>query len=498
MAPRGHKAANKWVARIIPVILLALIGYSAYVITKVIAIDYLLNPSPDEFVKPRPGSAIAVLVFYYLLLLPVLICYARLIQIITTNPGYVPRGAAWHEQRREDTTREQRHTRGHHSSRRPSSRLTEKPAQPLPTWPQSASHNPESGGSNHSSLLTTSKEYTSHHHHLRTPNHLEDNEPPFWHHDIFTCNPDGRPPFCSTCLTHKPDRTHHCSEVDRCVRKMDHFCPWVGGIVSETSFKFFIQFLVYAALFCIMVLTTIAVFVAERKRIDPGFLNLHYYLILGISAMFTLFTVGMAGSSIQLALANSTTVENLSRRSKVWFLAVLIPRLPDGRLPAPPSATANGPRLQTITYPRPIEEENFLIQQARGQDPAMPPPLPPPMPIPPATPTRTFAILSTKPGENPFDLGPWRNIREVMGYSIADWILPVKQSPCADHRRGVSAFRMKGGLIRRLKEEAGLVEVRRRSEGRRSRSSSDAGGSASARKKRRRRRSEGGREKVVR
>jgi palmitoyltransferase len=47
---------------------------------------------------------------------------------------------------------------------------------------------------------------------------------------------------------------------------MDHFCPWVGGIVSETSFKYFIQFLAYAAFFCIMVLTTMAVFIAERRR----------------------------------------------------------------------------------------------------------------------------------------------------------------------------------------------------------------------------------------
>lgn len=40
----------------------------------------------------------------------------------------------------------------------------------------------------------------------------------------------------------------------------------VGGIVGENSFKFFIQFLVYAAGFCAFVLTCIAVFVAERRR----------------------------------------------------------------------------------------------------------------------------------------------------------------------------------------------------------------------------------------
>jgi hypothetical protein len=48
------------------------------------------------------------------------------------------------------------------------------------------------------------------------------------------CETDGRPRWCSTCCNWKLDRAHHCSELQRCVRKMDHYCPWVGGIVAET------------------------------------------------------------------------------------------------------------------------------------------------------------------------------------------------------------------------------------------------------------------------
>lgn len=40
----------------------------------------------------------------------------------------------------------------------------------------------------------------------------------------------------------------------------------VGGVVSETSFKFFIQFVVYTALFCGFALIVSAVFTAELKR----------------------------------------------------------------------------------------------------------------------------------------------------------------------------------------------------------------------------------------
>lgn len=56
----------------------------------------------------------------------------------------------------------------------------------------------------------------------------------FYSKDVFVCEADGRPKWCSGCRQWKPDRAHHSSEIGRCVRKMDHLCPWVGGMVSET------------------------------------------------------------------------------------------------------------------------------------------------------------------------------------------------------------------------------------------------------------------------
>ena len=56
----------------------------------------------------------------------------------------------------------------------------------------------------------------------------------FYTKDVFVCEPDGRPRWCTLCWHWKPDRAHHSTDLGRCVRKMDHLCPWVGGMVSET------------------------------------------------------------------------------------------------------------------------------------------------------------------------------------------------------------------------------------------------------------------------
>lgn len=55
----------------------------------------------------------------------------------------------------------------------------------------------------------------------------------FYSKDVFVCEADGRPKWCSSCRQWKPDRSHHSRELGRCVRKMDHVCPWVGGMVAE-------------------------------------------------------------------------------------------------------------------------------------------------------------------------------------------------------------------------------------------------------------------------
>ncbi|MCJ1400051.1 hypothetical protein MMC11_003254 [Xylographa trunciseda] len=131
----------------------------------------------------------------------------------------------------------------------------------------------------------------------------------------------------------------------------------------------------------------------------------------------------MSLSSLQFVLLNTTSVENLSRKSKIWTLAVHITQSP---------ASPNHKPFQTITYP-----------------------LTPPPPGTPSTSPRTFAILHSQPGENPYNLGYYGNFKSVMGTNFFQWILPLRYSPCCDHDSGESAFAL-GPVVQRMREEAGL------------------------------------------
>lgn len=59
--------------------------------------------------------------------------------------------------------------------------------------------------------------------------------------------------YCRVCRAYKPDRAHHCSVCKRCILRMDHHCVFINNCVSFYNHKFFIAFVTYAFLGCVIV-----------------------------------------------------------------------------------------------------------------------------------------------------------------------------------------------------------------------------------------------------
>lgn len=175
--------------------------------------NYLLKPSASTSNHlPRPHSATAVITVYAILLFLVGISYFRLLHTVVTNPGYVERGPQWFEKNEKNTKKNASNgatkLRGH-DLRRPRRRTMER------SRPSGGSH---LEGFDYMSHSTTSR-----------PTAVDEASRDLQAHftkEVFVSEGDGRPIWCTMCMNWKPDRAHHCREVDRCVRKMDHYCPW--------------------------------------------------------------------------------------------------------------------------------------------------------------------------------------------------------------------------------------------------------------------------------
>lgn len=196
----------------------------------------------------------------------------------------------------------------------------------------------------------------------------------------------------------------------------------------------------------------------EEGEVPDG----HTFAILVLSGFLGFFSCAMSGTAIHFILKNMTNVDLLKRQMS-YQLAVRVP------LGSPPTE-----KFMTVTYPLARLGHGQQLQSLQAHPP-------PPGPseissnqeagdIENHQPSRmqevnsnardrlayrTFAILRTEPGENPWDLGYKRNWVEVMGSSPIGWLLPIKKSPCAAHGHLESEYPF-GPALAELKVRYGL------------------------------------------
>lgn len=293
---------------------------------------------PPEGLSQRLGAGIAILVIYSILWSAMVICYGRLLWTMAFNPGLVPLEPA----------------------------------------------------NNHIGpfLNRTAVAYGNE----AAPTGLDT----FISRPRFESDIDGLPRWCNTCKIWKPDRSHHCSQIGRCVYKMDHFCPWAGGVVGETSFKFFIQFCCYAGIYCAFVLIVTAYSFTQLSDRN-SFYGRNTAATIGIAVVFGVFSGTLGLQSLGFASRNTTTVDSLGHSTKIYNFAVRC---------ATDAETNN--QMARVTFPLDWNAR----KETRPED------------------LKTFRVWQTPVGYNPYDLGSaLANIRTTMGESVTDWLLPIRHSP---------------------------------------------------------------------
>ncbi|XP_075442828.1 palmitoyltransferase ZDHHC3 isoform X3 [Ascaphus truei] len=160
---------------------------------------------------------------------------------------------------------------------------------------------------------------------------------------------------CPKCCSIKPDRAHHCSVCKRCIRKMDHHCPWVNNCVGESNQKFFVLFTMYIALISLHSLIMVGFhflycFEEDWTIIGTGFVQdlpsehskvqqwrgLKGYSTLECSSfsppttvillillcfeglLFLIFTAVMFGTQVHSICSDETGIERLKKENPTW------------------------------------------------------------------------------------------------------------------------------------------------------------------------------------
>ncbi|KAJ2780795.1 Palmitoyltransferase [Coemansia javaensis] len=128
-----------------------------------------------------------------------------------------------------------------------------------------------------------------------------------------------KPRYCRICKGFKPPRSHHCSDCDRCVLKLDHHCPYIGQCVGFGNQGHFLRFIYSVDVTCAMAMALHAMRLYELV-VDS--VNGTYYarqptqtevafLIVNITLLFfVLLLVGVLSCyHLYLVARNTTTIE---------------------------------------------------------------------------------------------------------------------------------------------------------------------------------------------
>ncbi|XP_059574672.1 palmitoyltransferase ZDHHC3 [Alligator mississippiensis] len=133
---------------------------------------------------------------------------------------------------------------------------------------------------------------------------------------------------CNRCETYRPPRAHHCRICHRCVRRMDHHCPWINNCVGELNQKYFIQFLFYtglASLYAMGLVLTTWLWPADKglsenvAEADGGASNSHVHMahciiLLVESVLFGLFVTVIFYDQVVSIITDETPIEQLRNR----------------------------------------------------------------------------------------------------------------------------------------------------------------------------------------
>ncbi|XP_052816335.1 palmitoyltransferase ZDHHC3-like isoform X3 [Mya arenaria] len=135
---------------------------------------------------------------------------------------------------------------------------------------------------------------------------------------------------CPKCISIKPDRAHHCSVCQRCIRKMDHHCPWVNNCIGENNQKFFVLFTLYICLISIhAVYMSIQHFItcigkdwkgndSGCSGVSPPATTIFLIFLVFEGLLFGIFTAIMCGSQMTAICSDETGIESLKKDQATW------------------------------------------------------------------------------------------------------------------------------------------------------------------------------------
>ncbi|XP_033103535.1 probable palmitoyltransferase ZDHHC21 isoform X2 [Anneissia japonica] len=124
---------------------------------------------------------------------------------------------------------------------------------------------------------------------------------------------------CKKCLIQRPIKSHHCSRCMRCIRKMDHHCPWINNCVGEDNHWLFLLLVIYASLLSIYTFVLQMLYFyylpacvsCDKSLSVHGHSRYFMYGVFVFAILLTIICMGQVYTQVINIATSSTTVESI-------------------------------------------------------------------------------------------------------------------------------------------------------------------------------------------
>ncbi|KAF8322742.1 zf-DHHC-domain-containing protein [Clavulina sp. PMI_390] len=169
----------------------------------------------------------------------------------------------------------------------------------------------------------------------------------------------GESRWCRKCWAPKPERTHHCSECNRCVLKMDHHCPWLANrCIGARTYPTFLHFLLVSTIY------STYVFVLSVPPIQ-------FFLSMPSLVSLNVFPVSETAT-------NQTTLESLAPMLLLQYLPDIPEEEPQPTAASSSTNEAHPPPPFSSRPPTPSSYPMYPLDEHEDDHIPSPPPYAPP------------------------------------------------------------------------------------------------------------------------
>eukprot|EP00607_Mallomonas_marina_P007763 CAMPEP_0182417284 /NCGR_PEP_ID=MMETSP1167-20130531/1717_1 /TAXON_ID=2988 /ORGANISM="Mallomonas Sp, Strain CCMP3275" /LENGTH=207 /DNA_ID=CAMNT_0024590713 /DNA_START=439 /DNA_END=1062 /DNA_ORIENTATION=- len=124
--------------------------------------------------------------------------------------------------------------------------------------------------------------------------------------------------MCGSCDSFKPYGAHHDRISNRCISRMDHFCPWMNNAIGAKNQKSFILFLIYTDAAALYMLALLVVHLVDCEALHCQHFSsttLTLVRVLVFLLLFAvLFTTAMVFNQAYGLLIGLGTIDRMKNR----------------------------------------------------------------------------------------------------------------------------------------------------------------------------------------